>query len=130
MIVEFHGIKRCHKEWAAFLGITEQTMRWRIVHWGVERAVTTTADAPRGSRRPRNIGIADKERAVRAYLAGESEDDIAANLGVSRRCLSNHLIAWGLKRKGSAPTRTVQRAEVSTSASFITITIPTLKESA
>ena len=47
MIVTYHGISRDHKDWATFLGISEQTMRWRLKHWGVTRAVTTYKGAKR-----------------------------------------------------------------------------------
>ena len=129
MIITYHGISRDHKAWAAFLGITEQTMRWRVKHWGVERAVSLVKSGTPGSskRRPasnRNLSVADKERAVSAYLRDESEDDIAANIGISRRLLSELLIGWGIKRKGAAPKRIAgTTAKVHISKHQVTITI-------
>jgi hypothetical protein len=106
MMVAYHGIERDHKEWAAFLGITEQTMRWRIKHWGVAKALRT----PRGTvirskSRTQYLTLDDKARAIRAYVGGRSEDDIAADIGVSRRWLSGKFIEWGIKRKGKRPQR-------------------------
>lgn len=128
MIVNFHGIERDHKDWAAFVGVTEQTMRWRIKHWGVERALTTTRGTKtrrRARKRSELLTLADKDRAVRRYLDGDSEDDIAGDLGVSRRYLSQQLIAWGLKLRGRAPTRVADRASavVRTTPTDIRITI-------
>lgn len=127
MQITYHGITRDHKDWAKFLGITEQTVRWRVKHWGVERTVTTLKRSASQRRHygPRRLTLEDKDRAVRSYMAGTSEDDIAANLGVSRRMLSSRLVEWGLKRKGTKPTRTVKRnAIVTTFNSTIRITIP------
>lgn len=127
MQITYHGITRHHKDWAKFLGITEQTVRWRVKHWGVERTVTTLkrSCSQRRCNGPRHLTIEDKDRAVRSYMAGISEDDIAANLGISRKALSSRLITWGLKRKGSHPTRVVrQNAIVTTFNSTIRITIP------
>jgi FixJ family two-component response regulator len=128
MILNFHGIERDHKDWAAFVGITEQTMRWRIKHWGVERALTTTRNV-RVRKRTRNrselLKLSDKDRAVKRYIAGDSEDDIAGDLGVSRRYLSQQLIAWGLKLRGRAPTRVASpaTATIQTTSDNIRITI-------
>ena len=124
MIVTYHGIARDHKEWATFLGVSEQTMRWRLKHWSVIRAVTTFKGAKRAKHRVRVLTMADKARALRSYIDNESEDDIAADLGIDRGTLPRYLQEWGVKRKGKAPERvTAPGARVRVTPRRIHVTI-------
>lgn len=129
MNINYHGITRDHKEWARFLGVTEQTLRYRIKHWGVSAALTTTRGEARlrvgrGEKLDRRLTVEDKARAIRHYVSGMSEDDIAGDLGVSRRALSEKLIAWGVKRAGTKPSRVAgSRTTIRTTKNTIQISI-------
>lgn len=39
-IVEFNGERKCLSDWAVQLGMSRAALRWRIVNWGVEKAIT------------------------------------------------------------------------------------------
>jgi len=117
MDVTYMGVTRPHHDWALFCGVSEQTMRWRLAHWDVERAVTTRRVTDLSEREPpryREVDLTTNEKAaiVRAYIGGASEDDIGRLVGVSRMTVSHVLIAMNIKRKGVAPARVVAGSSV------------------
>ncbi len=42
-LITFDGHTRCLTEWADIIGITNATLRYRLKHWPIERALTTPA---------------------------------------------------------------------------------------
>ena len=139
MIVEYKGISADHKAWAAFLGVTEQTFRWRLKHWGTKRAVTTpkvkTEQRKTPHKRRKKIETVTIAEVHRLYLEGHSEDDIGATVGLSRRTVSTLLKRAGLKFGGSRPKRiteitAVAAARVVAKADGVAITFEVRSESA
>lgn len=109
MDITFHGLTRDHKKWAKFLGVTESTLRWRLAHWGVERALTSAKEeTKRRASRRKKLSEADKALICTAYIEGRSEDQIGGLLGVSRKTVGNLLDKRGLKIKGTSTKRTVK----------------------
>lgn len=41
VLIEFRGEVKCRTDWAASLGMSAHTLRYRIREWGIERAMTT-----------------------------------------------------------------------------------------
>jgi hypothetical protein len=110
MDVTYHGITRRHQDWAEFCGVSEQTMRWRLAHWGVERALSepkVTNKTGRIRRPSRKLTDSDKALICTAYIEGRSEDCIAGLIGRSRKQVSKVLKQRGLKIGGKAPERVV-----------------------
>ena len=112
MNVTYQGVTRPHQDWARFCNVSEQTMRWRIAHWGVERAVTTRRDPPRSPMRTGEPTPAVVATIVTAYTQGVSEDAIAGMVNRCRRTVSRWLIEWGKKVPGSHPIRLVGQVAI------------------
>ena len=126
MEVTFNGVTLRHQDWAKICGVSEQTMRWRLHEWGVERAVTTHGSRQKGKRkgyRKRGLTNAQKEQIVTRYAEGASEDVIAMEVSKSRKAVSRYLMRSGVKRKGNAPARLIEGAEVKCTRDKIIITV-------
>lgn len=39
--IQFNGVTKILADWASDLGITGPSLKWRIAHWGLSRAMTT-----------------------------------------------------------------------------------------
>jgi hypothetical protein len=135
MDISYLGLTRSHKEWAAFCGVSEQTMRWRIAHWPLARALTTRkvdGDAPRVVKvRKRDIKPEQMAILHQLYFDKHSEDAIAKLTGVPRRMLSEILKETGVKMGGAKPRRITEAARVAAAsviahANGLSITIETV----
>jgi hypothetical protein len=137
MTVTYMGLTRSHQKWAAFCGVSEQTMRWRLAHWPVEKALSTGKVEPHDGRTPRRAtrkSITPDQTAamLRLYFERDSghhsEDSIAALFDISRRTLSNILKDVGVKTGGTRPIRITEAvrviaAKVAAKARSVSITI-------
>lgn len=108
MLITYKGVTLSSVAWARMCGVTESTMRWRVHHWGVRRAVTTRSPQKRGpNRHGRGEPLSKREERMilRLYNEGWSEDAIAGAIQKGRGIVSKFLIFNGLKEPGVARKR-------------------------
>ena len=51
VLIEYRGVTKCQTDWAAQMGMSTHTLRYRIRNWGIERAMTTPVNTKLRSRK-------------------------------------------------------------------------------
>lgn len=89
-VIEFNGEKLCVSEWAERFCIRDDTLRVRLKHRSIEKALMTPTTPTIGSGHPAAKLNEDKVVAIRArHAAGELVARLANDYGVNRQAISN-----------------------------------------